>query len=141
MKIIGIKKYILIIIFIVISNSALAVQVQKPMPPTFSFRYEPEKILREYPLGLIKKQEAFAHHGGPVRKIRLPNGNLGWLYSTGEEAGIPELYILQFSNDGIVIDVMHKSLHYKNGHSALQYQFLQAVTPELKITAPDPGEK
>ncbi len=28
----------------------------------------------------------------------------------------------------------------KNGHSALQYQFLQGVTPELKMTGPGPGE-
>ena len=53
---------------------------------------------------------------------------------------IPELYILQFSNDDLVIDVMHKSMHYKNGHSALQYQFLQGVTPELKMTGPGHGE-
>ena len=140
MKTSGKKEIILIAVFILVSNIVIAGQVKKPMPPTFSFRHEPEKILREYPLGLINKQEAFAHHGGPVRKITLPNGNVGWLYSTGEEAGIPELYILQFSDDGKVIDVMHKSLHYKNGHSALQYQFLQGVIPELKMTGPGPGE-
>ena len=126
--------------FILISNVVVAGQIQKPMPPTFSFRHEPEKVLHDYPLGLINKEEAFAHHGGPVRKLTLPNGNNGWLYSTGEEAGIPELYILQFSDDGLVIDVMHKSLRYKNGHSALQYQFLRGVTPELKMTGPGPGE-
>ena len=137
---ISIKKEIaLMAAFILISN-VVAGQLQKPMPPTFSFMHGPEKVLRDYPLGLINKQEAFAHHGGPVRKLTLPNGNNGWLYSTGEEAGIPELYILQFSDDGLVIDVMHKSLRYKNGHSALQYQFLRGVTPELKMTGPGPGE-
>ena len=140
MRITGINKSIFIATFILVSSSAFAAQMKKPMPPTFSFRHEPEKVLSEYPLGLINKQEAFAHHGGPVRKLLLPNGNRGWLYSTGEEAGIPELYILQFSEDGKVIDVMHKSLHYKNGHSALQYQFLQGITPELKMTGPGPGE-
>ena len=140
MKITGIQKSILAITCVVISNAALAAQMQKTMPPKFSYEYEPEKVLREYPLGLINKQEAFARHGGPVRKITLPNGNQGWLYSTGEEAGVPELYILQLSNDGMVIDVMHKSMHYKNGHSALQYQFLQKITPELQITGPGPGE-
>lgn len=50
------------------------------MPPTFSFRYEPEEVLREYPLGLINKQDAFTHHGGPLSKINLPNGCRGWLY-------------------------------------------------------------
>lgn len=140
MKITGIIKSIFIVMFIVVSGSAFAGQMKKQMPPTFSFMHEPEKVLSEYPLGLINKQEAFAHHGGPVRKFILPNGNNGWLYSTGEEAGIPELYILQFSKDGKVIDVMHKSLHYKNGHTALQYQFLREVTPELKMTGPGPGE-
>ena len=128
------------IAFILLSNIVIAAQAKKPMPPKFTYRYQPEQVLSEYPLGVLNKQEAFAHHGGPVRKITLPNGNQGWLYSTGEEAGIPELYILQFSNDDMVIDVMHKSLHYKNGHSALQYQFLQGVTPELKMTGPGPAE-
>ncbi|NOQ88457.1 MAG: hypothetical protein GQ550_05985 [Gammaproteobacteria bacterium] len=134
------KGFILMTVFILVSNLVVAGQVNKPMPPTFSFKHEPEQVLREYPLGLINKQEAFAHHGGPVRKVTLPNGNNGWLYSTGEEAGIPELYIIQFSNDGMVIDVMHKSMHYKNVHSALQYQFLQGVTPKLRMTGPGPGE-
>jgi len=140
MKITGINKSIFIITLIVMSASASAVQMKKQMPPTFSYKNEPEKILSEYPLGLINKQEAFAHHGGPVRKLLLPNGNNAWLYSTGEEAGVPEIYILQFSDKDIVIDVMHKSVHYKKGHSALQYQFLQTVTPELRITGPEPGE-
>jgi len=134
------NEFVFMIAFILVSNIVVAAQVKKPMPPKFTYRYQPEQVLSEYPLGVINKQEAFAHHGGPVRKVALPNGNQGWLYSTGEEAGIPELYILQFSNDGKVIDVMHKSLHYKNGHSALQYQFLQGVTPELRMTGPGPGE-
>ena len=134
------KKFVLMTVFILISNIVVAGQVKKPMLPTFSFKQEPEKILCEYQLGLINKQEAFAHHGGPVRKLTLPNGNNGWLYATGEEAGIPELYILQFSNEGLVIDVMHKSMHYKNDHAALQYQFLQGVITELKMTGPGPGE-
>jgi len=140
MNVTGIKKSIFLITCVVISNTALAVQAQKQMPPKFAYRYQPEQVLSEYPLGVINKQEAFAHHGGPVRKLTLPNGNKGWMYSTGEEAGIPELYILQFSDDGKVIDVMHKSLHYKNGHSALQYQFLQGVSPELRMTGPGPGK-
>lgn len=140
MKITGIQKSILAITCVLISNVVLAAQMQKTMPPKFAYEDEPEKVLRGYPLGVINKQEAFAHHGGPVRKITLPNGNEGWLYSTGEKAGVPELYILQFSSDGRVIDVMHKSMHYKNGHSALQYQFLQKVTPELRLTGPGPGE-
>jgi hypothetical protein len=140
MKTIGIQQLILVFTSVVLSNAALAAQSHKQMPPTFSFMHEPEKVLHEYPLGMISKQEAFAHHGGPVRKMTLPNGNKGWLYSTGEEAGIPELYILQFSDGGKVIDVMHKNVHYKNGHSALQYQFLQKITPQSQMLGPGPGE-
>ena len=36
--------------------------------------------------------------------------------------------------DSVLID------HISNGHSALQYQFLQGVIPELKMTGPGPGE-
>ena len=140
MKTKGIQQSILVVACVVLSNTALAAQAQKQMPPTFSFMHEPENVLSKYPLGLINEQEAFAHHGGPVRKLTLPNGNRGWLYSTGEEAGIPELYILQFSENGKVIDVMHKNVHYKNGHSALQYQFLQKVTPQLRMSGPGPGK-
>ena len=140
MKRIGIQQSIIAVTCVVLSNAALAAQAQKQMPPTFTFMHEPEKVLSNYPLGMINEQEAFAHHGGPVRKVALPNGNKGWLYSTGEKAGIPELYILQFSNGGKVIDVMHKNVHYKNGHSALQYQFLQKITPQLQMSGPGPGE-
>jgi len=140
MNIAGIKNVIFVITCIVASSAAFGAQAQKQMPPKFAYQHQPQQVLSEYPLGVINKQEAFSHHGGPVRKLTLPNGNEGWLYSTGEEAGIPELYILQFSHDGVVIDVMHKSLHDKNGHSALQYQFLLGVTPELKMTGPGPGK-
>lgn len=46
MKNTGIKKSVLVITFIVISNFSLEAQAQKPIPPTFLFRYEPEKVLR-----------------------------------------------------------------------------------------------
>ena len=125
---------------ILLTEIAVAGMAKKSMPPVFSINQDAEKILQTYPLGSLEMQEVFAHHGGPDRKLILPNGNKGWLYAVGNEAGIPNIYILQFSGDGKVIDVFHKSLHYKNGHSALQYQFLQAITPELKITGPGPGE-
>ena len=96
----------------------------KQMPPKFSFDQEPRTVLSNYPLGVINEREAFAHHGGPVRKVILPNGNRGWLYKGGEKAGVPSMYILQLSRDGIVIDVLHKDYRYKLGHSALQYQYL-----------------
>ena len=112
----------------------------KQMPMHFTIEQEPRKILEEYPLGVINEQEAFAHHGGPVRKIVLPNGNQGWIYKAGEKAGIPSLYVLVFSSTGTVIDVLHKDSHYKIGHSALQYQFLSGTDIELRTLGPGPGK-
>lgn len=117
-----------------------ALEPQKPMPPRFSFDNEPSEILHNYPLGIISKQDAFAHHGGAARKVNLPNGNQGWLYKAGEEYGVPSIYVLQFSSDGIVIDVLHKDYRYKIGHSALQYQYLQHVEAELQTLGPGPGK-
>lgn len=113
---------------------------KKPMPPTFSVDTHPMKILQNYPLGIINKEDAFAHHGSAIRKITLPNGNKGWLYKAGEEAGVPSIYILEFSNDDRVIDVLHKDHRYKIGHSALQYQFLSDLELELRTLGPGPGK-
>jgi hypothetical protein len=110
------------------------------MPPTFSYESDPAEILHNYPLGVFNEQDSFAHHGGPVRKVMLPNGNRGWLYKAGEEVGVPSIYILQFSSDGIVIDVLHKDHRYKIGHSALQYQYLDHVEMELRTLGPGPGK-
>lgn len=134
------RKIVLLASVALFSGFTATAQAMKAMPPSFSFANKPEQVLSEYPLGSISKQEAFSHHGGPLRKLPLPNGNAGWLYSVGEEAGVAEIYLLQFSGEEIVIDVMHKSPHYENGHTALQYQFLREITPELKMTGPGPGE-
>ena len=112
----------------------------KQMPPSFGFGNEPSDILKSYPLGIINEQDAFAHHGGPLRKEKLPNGNQGWVYQSGEEFGVPSIYILQFSNDGVVTDVLHKDLHGKLGHSALQYQFLVDKDPAERILGLGPGQ-
>lgn len=117
-----------------------AAQPQKQMPPKFSLVTDPAEVLQKYPLGVINEQDAFAHHGGAVRKVTLPNGNTGWLYKAGEEAGVPSIYVLEFSGDGIVIDVLHKDHRYRIGHSALQYQYLQHVEAELQTLGPGPGE-
>ncbi|HYQ70926.1 MAG TPA: hypothetical protein VET88_03240 [Gammaproteobacteria bacterium] len=117
-----------------------ALEPQKPMPPRFSFETDPAEVLHNYPLGVITEQDAFAHHGGAVRKVTLPNGNPGWLYTAGENAGVPSIYVLEFSRDGLVIDVLHKDYRYKIGHSALQYQYLQHVEAELQTLGPGPGE-
>lgn len=109
------------------STVGFAEQPKAPMPPIFSYASDPADILRNYPLGIINEQTAFTHHGGAIRKIILPNGNQGWLYKVGESIDVPSLYILQFSNDGVVIDVLNKDYRYKKGHSALQYQYLQGM--------------
>ncbi len=122
-------------------NAGLALEPQKPMPPKFSIENDPVKVLNDYPLGIINKQDAFAHHGGAIRKLSLPNGNTGWLYKAGEEIGIPSLYILHFSKEGVVIDVLHKDSHYRYGHSALQYQFLANSEVQLNTLGAAPGQQ
>jgi hypothetical protein len=132
------SKWLLVLLFV--TSIGLAGQSQKPMPPKFSLGIDPAEILHNYPLGVISEQDAFAHHGGPVRKVTLPNGSQGWLYTAGEEVGVPSIYVLQFSTGGIVIDVLHKDHRYKIGHSALQYQYLQHVEAELQTLGPGPGK-
>jgi hypothetical protein len=117
----------------------ITVYSAKPMPPSFAFENEHTDILSSYPLGIINEQDAFAHHGGPIRKEVLPNGNQGWIYVSGEKAGVPSIYILQFSQDGFVIDVLHKDYRYKIGHSALQYQYLIDKDPMTRVLGPKPG--
>lgn len=112
----------------------------KQMPPNFAFGNEPRDVLTSYPLGIINEQDAFAHHGAPILKEMLPNGNQGWVYKSGEEAGVPSIYVLQFSGDGIVIDVLHKDHRYKIGHSALQYQYLVNKDPMMSIHGPGPDQ-
>lgn len=136
------KKWLLVIFSVLVSWAfvSFAEQSMKSMPPVFSINVSPEEILLAYPLGVITEQAAFSHHGGPVKKLTLPNGNQGWLYKAGEEAGVPSVFILQFSHGGIVIDVLHKDYRYKNGHSALQYQYLRNVEVELQTLGPGAGE-
>ena len=125
---------------LLVSFAPVPVNAAKQMPPGFSFGNDPSEVLGEYPLGIITEQDAFAHHGGPIRKENLPNGNQGWIYKSGEKVGVPSIYVLQFSHDGIVIDVLHKDHRYKIGHSALQYQYLLNKDPMLRSLGPRPGE-
>jgi len=123
------------------SSTGLAIEPTKLKPPPFSIENDPAEVLHSYPLGVITELEAFSFHGSPVHKVTLPNGKKGWLYLVGEEAGVPNIYVLEFSDDGIVIDVLHKSYRYKLGHSALQYQYLQHVDADVKHLGPRPGEE
>lgn len=136
------KKWFLLVFFVLVSWTfvCLAAPLMKSMPPMFSIKSDPEDVLLTYPLGVITEQAAFSHHGGPVKKLALPNGNQGWLYKAGEEAGVPSVYILQFSHEGVVIDVLHKDYRYKKGHSALQYQYLKNVDVESQALGAGPGE-
>ncbi len=79
------KETILVSAFVLVSSVATAAQAYKSMPPKFSYEQNAENVLREYPLGKINMSEAFSHHGAPVRKLILPNGKKGWLYSTGRD--------------------------------------------------------
>ena len=133
--------WVVIVALVFWSSAGFSEQPKKPKPPSFSFENDPADVLHNYPLGIITEQEAFAYHGGAIRKITLPNGHPGWLYKSGEREGVPSIYVLEFSRDQIVIDVLHKDYKYKIGHSALQYQYLQHVEAELQTLGPGPGEK
>jgi hypothetical protein len=122
-------------------SAGFAADAKKPKPPSFSIENDLAEVLHEYPLGTITRQEAFAFHGGPIHKVKLPNGEEGWLYRVGEEAGLPDIYVLEFSDGGVVIDVLHKSYRYKIGHSALQYQYLQHLDSDVQHLEPRPGEE
>ena len=131
---------IAVIGLLLLSITPISIHAAKQMPPDFSFGHEPREVLGSYPLGVISEQAAFAHHGGPIRKEILPNGNQGWLYKSGENAGVPSIYVLQFSRDGIVIDVLHKDHRYKLGHSALLYQYLVGKDPMSRTLGPGPDQ-
>jgi len=129
---------IVVISLLFLSIASISVQAAKQMPPDFAFENEPRDVLVNYPLGVINEQAAFAHHGGPIRKEILPNGNQGWLYKSGEEVGVPSIYILEISRDGIVTDVLHKDYRHKLGHSALLYQYLIDKDPMSRTLGPGP---
>lgn len=92
-----------------------------PMPPVFSTNTNVEQALLKYPLGVISKEAAFAHHGQATRKITLPNGNEGWVYQVGEGTGL-RTYTLVFDEKGLVTDVLYNEQGRHNGLTALQLQ-------------------
>jgi len=111
-------------------------QKYMPMPPAFSVQTDPEKTLLEYPLGVITRQAAFSHHGQATRTVKLPNGNEGWVYQSGEESGL-RTYTLEFDGQDRVIDVLYNERGRHNGMTALQVQAQAAkiLGPEAE-TAP-----
>lgn len=92
-----------------------------PMPPTFSTKTDMKEALLKYPLGVINKEVAFAHHGQATRKVTLPNSNEGWVYQVGERTGL-RTFTLEFNDKGVVTDVLYNENGRHNGLTALQLQ-------------------
>jgi hypothetical protein len=113
-----------------------------PEPPFFDTGTDPEKALQDYPLGVITQQAAFAHHGGPDKKMSLVNGKEGWVYIVGyahnhntyrlpsgeAKATVEtdwELGVRSFTlvfDDGVVIDVIYKDDGSGIGVTAMELQ-------------------
>ena len=92
-----------------------------PMPPTFNTRIDADEALTKYPLGVITKVAAFAHHGKENRSVTLPNGNEGMVYQVGSGTGL-RTYTLVFNDKGVVTDVLYNEKGRHNGLAALQLQ-------------------
>jgi len=92
-----------------------------PMPPVFDARTDTERALTEYPLAVITREAAFAHHGKAHREVSLPNGLTGWVYQVGEGAGL-RTYTLVFDAQQKVIDVLYNERGRHNGLTALALQ-------------------
>lgn len=130
-------------LFLVMSITVAAPLQHLPMPPKFSHDTSSEKTLAAYPLGIITKLAAFAHHGQAVRTVTLPNGLEGWVYEvhtvgnprtyiqpTGSETTINEIadhpamatYTLVFDSNGTVSDVLYTAADGGETESALLIQ-------------------
>lgn len=113
-----------------------------PEPPAFKLNTDPEVVLQDYPLGTIPRQAAFAHHGGPDKKISLANSKEGWVYFVGyasqrKDYRMPSgkskvveeidwsLSVRSFTlvlDDGVVIDVIYKDDGTGIGVTAMELQ-------------------
>lgn len=113
-----------------------------PKPPRFDTDTDPETALQAYPLGVITPQAAFAHHGGPEKKMSLANGKEGWVYTvgyardrktyrlpSGETKRVEEtdwtLGVRSFTlvfDEGVVIDVIYKDDGSGIGVTAMELQ-------------------
>ena len=113
-----------------------------PMPPVFSLDANAEQLLKAYPLGVITKEAAFAHHGQAHNVVTLPNGLEGWVYENSltkqetftmpsgqkretqalEHTNVLSTYTLVFGSDGKVIDVLYRDNRRDDAASALLAQ-------------------
>ncbi|HKJ76385.1 MAG TPA: hypothetical protein VKA64_04200 [Gammaproteobacteria bacterium] len=118
--------------------AASAQQTTLPKPPRFTLNDKPERVLANYPLGVIDRNAAFSHHGKAHQQFTLPNQREGWLYDVGEKEW-HRTYTLVFGKDGKVIDVMFfdHGRHEKYGLTALQVQSKAPRTQQPSI-APGP---
>jgi hypothetical protein len=136
---------VFLLVFSLLTSSVTANPGYLPKPPHFNTKTDPEKILQAYPLGIIKMQPALAHHGLPDKKVRLPNGMDGWVYTvgfakthkryrlpSGETKDVMETdwrlgvrnFVLVFSDkERVVIDVIYKDDGNGIGVTAMELQY------------------
>ena len=129
---------ILLLALIIIGVTARAQQPTLPKPPRFTLNDKPERVLANYPLGVIDRNAAFSHHGKAHKEFTLVNRREAWLYDVGEKEW-HRTYTLVFGKDGKVIDVLFydHGRHEKYGLTALQVQSKGPRTNEPAI-APGP---
>ena len=113
-----------------------------PMPPGISIDANRDQVLAEYPLGVITKEAAFAHHGQAHNVVTLPNGLEGWVYEitpstretfatpsgerrdvqASEHTNVVSTYTLMFDADGKIVDVLYMDNRRDDASSALLVQ-------------------
>lgn len=124
---------ILITVLYCFQLPAYGAEKHKMMPPTFSLDTDPRKVLQSYPLGSLKRQDAFSHHGKQHATVELPNGKIGWIYNIGKISN-HRAYTLVIDGD-TVIDVIYYDHSYneKNGLSALAIQSKKVITDNWSL--------
>lgn len=143
------NRFELLLITFLSASAAMAETGTLPKPPALTAETRPESVLQTYPLGVITEQAAFAAHGGPDKKITLPNGKPGWVYAVGyaknrETYRLPsgrtrtvdetawELGVRNFTlvfDDGVVIDVIYKDDRDGIGVTAMELQHPRPQRP------------
>lgn len=139
---------VLFISFYFISSTLFAGTL--PMPPVFKLESDQVSVLKDYPLGVIDELAAFSHHGQPDHKIKLPNGNTGWVYEIydkkineyleydGTKTQIIEnrqyiphrSFTLVFDSSTKVVDVLFDGRSFKYGLSSIQVK--RRVNPQAQ---------
>jgi len=133
------KTTLLWINFIIFSNVAFignAIAGQKPMlmPPHFNLNAQPKEVLSNYPLGKITREVAFSHHGGPDRKIVLPNNAEGWIFNVGQKEW-HRTYTLVINKAGVISDVLYydHTRYADHGLTAMQMQSKKFIVGHTRL--------